>query len=412
MTNKGNTALSKQEANRIAQAAAPQQVRSAYAQLNSIATHAATLLSSGKTAPGVRLAAEQIVHLVDAWRYLSGSIHAYLNHSSGIAIHQAYYAELRAALSLFAGSGIRICDGKNSYVDSKGAEKSFGGSTHSVTWTLWTEWAKTSDAQEILRNEIAIMPNVTLGAFEAHIGAQQTTVGALSLWGYDLLQLKRDRFERNKQSYEPYWTTVPLTMMDPSDVAFVKSLWSLLLPKTYGCWGFDVAYIVYLITKSFQDAQAANAKFSPKKEYIRLLKEVAGKTGTDYKHVNLALTQEQFDISLFELAADSNTNPKNVLSRATFLLRIAMLSLKANLTKYDVPNASGTKWIRNWLHHAGLWHESSTTASQDIHLDFREMLDQFAPGVDLPYSIWDGSENAVRASRLCRPDASIIWGLY
>jgi hypothetical protein len=354
------------------------------------------------------------VHLVEGWRYLSGAVYAYLHHSNGTAIHQAYYAQLRAVFSLFASSGIQINNNKNCYVDSKNTQVAFPGPTHQATWVLWEEWIKTSEAQSILRSEISIMPNVSLGAFEAHIGAQLATVGALALWGYDLLQLKNDHFERNRRSYRPYWTDEPLTTMAASDVDFVRSLWSLLLPKTHGRWGFDIGYIVYLVGKSLQGAKDANPALSTRKEYFRLLKEIARKTGAELKHIHFALTQEQLDLSLFRFAAESNTTPRNVISRAVFLLRIATLALKSNLEKYDIPNTSGSKWIRNWLHHAGLWSLPSVVAAQDMHDDYREMLALFTPGADLPYAIWDtpSGEETVIASRLCRPDACLVWGLY
>lgn len=406
--------LTKAEANNVVQSAAPQHVRVGYAKLNGIASFGDTLIGAGHVDLSIRLAAEQIVHLVEAWRYFSGAINAYLRHSNGTAIHQAYYAELRATFSLFAGSGIQINDYRNLYVNNKNKPVEFPGHTHPATWTLWEEWIGTSTAQDILRTQVSIMPNVSLGAFEAHIGAQLATVGALKRWGYDLLQLRNDYRERNIRSYKPYWTEEPLTKMAMSDVDFVKSIWAMLLPKTHGRWGFDVAYIVYLVDRWLEESRAADPKFSVKKEYLRLIREVASKTGTDSRHIHLALTQEPLDSSLFTLAADKKGAPKNVLSRALFLLRVATLALKSNLDKFDPPKMSGSKWIRNWLHHAGLWSLPTVIAAQDMHVDYREMLDQFAPGVDLPYTIWDAADgkNTVIGSRLSRPDACLVWGIY
>src|SRR5205085_2086646 len=49
-------------------------------------------------------------HAFDGWRYLSKSALSLLRGARSVALHMAYYAELRAALSILAGAGIGIVD--------------------------------------------------------------------------------------------------------------------------------------------------------------------------------------------------------------------------------------------------------------------------------------------------------------
>jgi len=54
------------------------------------------------------VAASSISHVLDGWGYLSSAVNAFLNGNSGVAIHLAYYAELRAVMSLLAAEGVGV----------------------------------------------------------------------------------------------------------------------------------------------------------------------------------------------------------------------------------------------------------------------------------------------------------------
>ena len=54
------------------------------------------------------LALSSACHAIDGWRYISQSAFAFLNGSRTQALHLAYYAELRAALSILSRSGIGV----------------------------------------------------------------------------------------------------------------------------------------------------------------------------------------------------------------------------------------------------------------------------------------------------------------
>ena len=54
------------------------------------------------------ISASSISHLIDSWGYLSGAISSLLNGNKPIAIHLAYYSELRAVMSFLASEGIGV----------------------------------------------------------------------------------------------------------------------------------------------------------------------------------------------------------------------------------------------------------------------------------------------------------------
>lgn len=101
------------------------------------------LLLPSNANPQTTLAAEQLVHLVEGWRYAAAATNSVLSHATDQALHLAYYAELRAAMSLFAWSGIRVKQGAYYYLDSNGNQvRTAPQRTHDAVWGLWKEWVK------------------------------------------------------------------------------------------------------------------------------------------------------------------------------------------------------------------------------------------------------------------------------
>jgi len=90
------------------------------------------------------IAASVILHCFDGWSYLSHSVESLLDGDIATAVHLAYYAELRAAMSFLASEGISIFDYKHFWCDNTGNYNVFCGSTHTVVWQALEEWAVSS----------------------------------------------------------------------------------------------------------------------------------------------------------------------------------------------------------------------------------------------------------------------------
>jgi hypothetical protein len=405
-----NIKLTQRDARSVANNADATIVRNAFGSLNDIRSQGDTLLRLPGSSFATSLAAQQIIHQVEGWRYLAAAIQSFLAHSAGTCIHQAYYAELRAVFSLLSGSGILINNGANAYIESSGRRHSFVGPTHVATWMIWQEWVKTATAQDILKKGVSILPGVTLGDMIDELGGSHATRATLLDWGFDLVNLKRDHAARDRMSYDPYWQTTPLSNMAAGDVKFIRSLWPLLFPYTSGPCGFDIAYVRYLIRKSKLDNRGADPTFRSNTWYESLLNNVARAKGVTRNNLNQSLKGARYDLSLFEHAANNKTEAKNVLCRAIFLLRIAMLSLKMNLDNYDRTRQAGTKWLRLWMDHAGLWDATSGIGPADTVADYQDSLANFQPTGHLPYSLWS-RDACYDTTKLARPDACLVWGL-
>jgi hypothetical protein len=64
------------------------------------------------------IAASSILHCADGWSYLGRAINCLLKGDPHRVVHLAYYAELRAALSLLASEAIGVFSRNNFVIDA------------------------------------------------------------------------------------------------------------------------------------------------------------------------------------------------------------------------------------------------------------------------------------------------------
>lgn len=355
-------------------------------------------------AVGERLAAEQISHLVEGWRYAAAATSAYLNNSKDSALHFAYYAELRSALSLLSWSGIRIARGGYFYLDVNGAKNVFPSSdgTHIAVWGIWKEWVNRGDAKSLIDNRVRICPGVSYGDVLRCINVPGQP-SLLKSWGYDLLAVgAADRRSRNKASYEPLWSTRSLDVLADNQLGLVRDLWGLLARGNSGAV-FDSALAVQAISSALPDMMRAKNK--KRKECFELLvSDICNSTGVDRSSVLGGLEVGNIGRDVFSLASAGVANVDNVLCRAFFLLRVAMLALEDGVPS----SAAASGWIKHWLEHAGLWSDSMGFGAADLDKDYLDALAEFE-GVDAQ-SLWE-HENLPATVKLSRPDACLAWNL-
>ncbi|WP_157661083.1 hypothetical protein [Burkholderia ubonensis] len=354
--------------------------------------------------PQCLLAAEQIIHLVDGWRYAAAATSAFLAHSNAAATHFAYYAEMRAAISLFAWSGIRAKWHGYFYLDKDGNKKltNKNPQTHTGVWELWNEWIKRPDVEALLSNSIHLHPIATLRHV---VRAINFTIPkkALQQWGADLVKITDDHTARNTASYEAIWASAELTRMETKEAELVRDLWKLFLPDG-GALGFDAALCNHFVS------MLAPADPAEKSEFIsKVAKHISDNCGAPKDEIMRRLTPDAYISKPFEYASAEKTEAENVLCRAFLLLRIAMLALKRSLSAPGVSPVA-RKWLESWLEHAGLWSRSFEIDPIDIEVDYRDAVTDFSFQPPLPNSIWDG-ENSSRLAKLSRPDACIAWSL-
>lgn len=404
-------------------------VKNAYSTLGPIANFSDVLIPAAMAPPVAsnELAAEQTVHLCDGWRYATSAISAFLRNAHGEAVHYAYYAELRAAMSLYAGTGIRIRQGQNYYVDSAGTKHPIipvAGTdehvqlrTHTIAWKLWERWVKRNDVCDLVQNGLRVSPAVSLKTIIPGLALFSTEDMVLK-WGSDLLaDPKGDKDERNIASYLPNHATKPLSRMSADDVEFILALCNLLLPASSGLrnsLNFDTVLIQWLVQAAIESkVPDTDPDWAAKveTERVRMIDELSASTGEGKDLLSeLLIEPDETQASIFTHAASSATEPRNVISRAIFLLRLAALSVEKNLATSPASPVAG--WLLNWLDHIGIRSGTSDIDPNDLSADLQMAIDshQSATFEKLPYELWEGP-HAENTYIISRADRSVAWSV-
>ena len=390
-------------------------VAAAYDNLGPIANYVDLLDNTLTGTPATCLASEQVIHMVESWRYLGTAMFAFLNNERGNSIHLAYYAELRAALSLFSGSGLRIDRDNGFWIDSTGAKHVLPKhQTHALAWGAWQEWVKRPDAQTLLGNQIRLMPGVTLEDFQPRL--QQFNAGTmLSTWGFDLINLQNDHHSRNSASYNAYWRTKPLRRMTETSLDFARKFSELFLSAGSSGLMFDKALVQYLVGKSISSAVVFDGPYNSEKydsdwdtQLIDIVQFVAKQTGSDDESLLLNLNAN-IGRETFDLASNMSDEAESVLARAGFMARLAMLSVKRNVIASANPSAR--IWMTNWLESCGRWDPNSGSALGDLEIDLIDALESLpVNSPSLPGDLWR-EPNLVHTSVLSNIHSCIAWGV-
>ena len=112
------------------------------------------------------VAASIPTHCMDGWGLLGRAIHCVVRGDTNTARHLAYYAELRAAMSLLASAGIGVLNNTHVVIDNNGQAHEFPDhpdrcGTHVFTWLALENWSSTQQAANLL-GEIITVNSVSL----------------------------------------------------------------------------------------------------------------------------------------------------------------------------------------------------------------------------------------------------------
>lgn len=183
------------------------------------------------------IAASTFLHCFDGWNFFSCSIDELIDGNVPNAIFMAYYAQIRAFMSLFATEGIGIFKNKHFYFDTSGKCESFPGSTHDVIPNLINDWANDPRRSyrflEILNYEGINLLDWISGA-DVQLGSPLIPLlgkNWLDAWSLDLIMLGKDHNLRNEASYRPHQISKNFTKpMVRNDLQLCLDTWKLCEP--------------------------------------------------------------------------------------------------------------------------------------------------------------------------------------
>ncbi|MBY8823179.1 hypothetical protein [Sphingomonas colocasiae] len=335
------------------------------------------------------IAASVALHANDGWSYLGRAIACILAGDTHRALHLAYYAELRAAMSLLASAGVGVFD-KQHYVisgtNSTSKLRAQNG-THIMAWLALEEWSR-RPASGALFSSLVRPEGLTLDEwFHPQGGASSLAPQAKAWfmqWGMDLGLASKDREARNESSYRPDGVPTTWEVGSKDGLEFVRDMWSALEPSSASSFEQIDRHILRLAVERHhfsvtnRQASAADATYVALVNGIVEAQSLA--TATEQRLKSFLLRQSApTDPQIFRCSAIKPGNPQSdafaVMARAVLLLRIATgaAHLLLNRAGFDA-NLLGFWWQK--LGEArGLWRPGAAPAAlTDLWADVEESL--------------------------------------
>lgn len=390
------------------------------------------------------IAASTVVHCADGWAYLGRACNAALSGDPGATSHLAYYAELRAAMSLLATVGIGVFSGLHIAVDNAGKcnpnpTTNIGGTkrtpipTHQFVWLALEHWGR-RNTNASLMSDIVVCQNYSLAqwlqAFNASTSIRILDNKWLANWGIDLRHLSLDREVRNHSSYRPDLGKIRRGPSPLDLSALIRDLWRLSNPS--GLSSF-VDLDLHLVRISLEDAFLATTGSlkadDPINFEIRLdsALDALGIIGHSRQRLRsfLLSNTEPDTAPLIVMAKGRSTLQMptyhlEVLARSALLLRLATGLCEQLMMRTGIDSAKTKFWWDKWAVERGIWSEGTEPENnRDISDDVRDVMEdvvlwedsQVQNGLEPDLASWRASQ-AQGISTLCQCERILLWGLF
>jgi hypothetical protein len=339
------------------------------------------------------IAASVALHANDGWGYLGRSISCLMTGDAHRALHLAYYAELRAGMSLLASAGIGIFQNEHFIVSgpNTAARLHSRSSTHQVAWAALEFWSQQPASGALFARLVRPEGRTLDDWFQPHGGsatlAPQARLWFLQ-WGMDLSYVMQDRDARNDSSYRPDGIPTSWTVSPSEALNFVHDLWAALEPSSSSTFDIiDRAILRLALDRHFRGRTnslpaADNPAFV---EFVERTIKAQGFSGNVEKRWSEFLLRKTLpsDPTIFICSAlkpgHSATDHFAVISRAVLLLRIATGSANDLLQQAGVDAVALAFWWKIVGEARGLWNPvSPPTTLTDLWADIDDALSEIA----------------------------------
>jgi hypothetical protein len=305
------------------------------------------------------LALSSFCHSFEGWRYLAQSAISLLMGARDQAIHLAYYAELRAALSLLASSGVGILNSQHYAITATGQVGWFSRPTHKATWAALREWANARPngirvidcfqacglSSETWAKACSIAPSLD------EIGSQW-----LKDWGIDLERMSEDSLLRNEASYRPNLHPTAFEKVNEADLNFLNDVCESVSMEGGQFENIDIMVIHDLCVKACElkygdtNPTCLQQIWGDIINWIALHEPTLNSTGiVDIVRNATTLSSGR----IMQWADPTKRNVQGVISRALLLLRLAEALKKKDCEQMRLLN-SAIGWQSVMVHAYGL----------------------------------------------------------
>jgi len=383
------------------------------------------------------IAASALPHCTDGWSFLGRALNALQNGHAGAALHFAYYAELRAAMSFLATRGIGIFDKKNCVVVNPRTKAgqppapsclSVPGSTHQITWAALEYWGSiaTFGSADFLLGLVSPAGLPMLDWLSEYGTAVPSHLGRkwLKDWGLDLKQFGEDRNLRNQVSYRPGDLHNPPSLPAATASLFLIDFWHLFEPSAARFDGIDRHILRNSLELDFQGRTGRKAQGDAvyRQEVDRMVDALRPPgVKKDWLDFLTRITQSETPRLLTLAATKSDLlTPEHhlqVVSRAALLLRLATGACEALRRDVLVDRQDLRFWWNSFGMRRGLWSaidepQNCSDLWSDIDLALQEERNWYAANsaANPSYSQWR-TERASDFLVMGQCERISLWGL-
>lgn len=393
------------------------------------------------------IAASSISHVLDGWGYLSNAVNAYLNGNSGVAIHLAYYAELRAVMSILASEGIGVFSNTHLSVKTstkfdvftkkdkktrnphnpighpnawKHDKRPLG--THKFAWDALDKWCKSESKPSVHLLKIFKVKGYNFSELMAGFHPMATPLQTsgiakhwLNKWAFDVKRYRSDRELRNFVSYRPQCIEEFNSRMDfKESVQSVYKLFQVLSPSTNN--PFD--YLDKLLLKALFQEFYSRPGISARGSFQDLAQEAFESLGVSFDATTQRILLDPSNIndshSIFHEASKLQTSPLSVISRAALLLRVSTGTTSLLLEEADIQKQELNFVWDNYGFHNGFWDSTSPISDfyslwNDIEEEYTNMQESIDDINNSSYAF--NSELKGSCGILSQFNRAALWGI-
>jgi len=301
-------------------------------------------------------------HCLDGWGYLSRSLSALVARDGHSAKHMAYYAQLRAAMSMLASSGVGIFNGLNICVDANGAihklensrKDKDGYGTHAIVWPALDAWLRIDANAARYPSPIKLHGSNLKDALDSIWPNRQPTsivVPLINAWAFDLNVATKHHEQRNISSYTPHDLN-EITCSFQDEMNFLSETWNALEPSMPS--GF-VHLDNHMLRRMFQMIHQQDSSALDLADRVSLANSPVATRYDDLEPTLKQAIPQAFlldevgvdEPQIFQLASMDGTTPRAMISRAVLLLRAAT-AMNVQILNEAGFSQDGTE-VRPWL---------------------------------------------------------------
>lgn len=379
------------------------------------------------------IAISVVLHMADAWTYLSQAYSAAISGDHDIAVHLGYYSELRACMSILASQGIGVFSSAHYLVTNNGSIQpvqptnqqggvaNFG--THKFCWEAFQEWVAHGGWSPIC--SALRLGGVTLDDWLSQLPAAgpavpQLGANAILALGIDIAGLGNDQNLRNEASYRPTALRYLRSLSPSEEVARCANATEVMVSGGSFADGLlSRAVLARLAGDIFHagTGQTPTADAAGFQLQIQtMVGNVAHSAGPNVAHelVNLATTPPQLLKDAFgTLPVTAAGHHAQVLARAIVLSFLASAFARELLRDAGLSADDIAFWINGFAKDRGVYDGGLPDPPNDLWTDLQDAIQDARNKVvaaDPPQSsVHQIDEGCI--SSLCRFERIAVLGL-